>query len=80
MDFEQCEYMISEHWLPAIFNGDFSGLDEDDETRLENFLNFVQEQHGSGHWSCDDELEEFARCEISNLHAYCTKLIYNAIR
>ena len=80
MDFEQYEYMISEHWLPAIFNGDFSGLDEDDETRLENFLNFVQEQHGAGHWSCEDELEEFARCEISNLHANCTKLIYNAIR
>lgn len=80
MDFEQYEYMISDHWLPAIFNFDSSNLDDDDEARLNNFLAYVQEQHGVGHWSCEDELEEFARCEISNLPAHCTKLIYNAIR
>lgn len=80
MNFEQYEYMIGAHWLPAIFNSDLSGLDDDEALRLDDFLTYVQERHGIGHWSCEDELEEFAQCEVSNFHAYCARLIYNAIR
>lgn len=81
MNFDAYEYYVSEHWLPAIFNDDFSGLDDDDETILRDFLTSVQNECGHGHWSWpDDEMEDFTRCEVSNLHAYCLKLTYNAER
>ena len=31
---ETCTYTLPAHWAPALINGDFTGLDDDDEEKL----------------------------------------------
>lgn len=79
MNFEQYTYTIADCWLPAIINGDFGGLDDAEVDQVQSFMEGVTEEHGFGHWSYDPEEQVgFAVDEISNLHADCLTLTYNA--
>ena len=80
MYFEQYEYSICGAYLPAIINGDYSGLDDDEEKTLNSFLHYVFEAHGAGHWSVDSEESSFQECEVSDLMADCYDCTYNASR
>lgn len=52
------EFKISGHYLPALINGDTSGMDDDDERMFNRWLECM---HGKardagwhvGHWDCD---------------------------
>ena len=69
------EYKISEHWLPAMVNGDFSGMSTDecaDYRTFERQAFDTAHENGFtvGHWapvdfSCDD----WGLCDISGLYA-----------
>ena len=78
MKFEAYVFNIGDYFLPAIINVDYSGLEEDEADRLDDFLSYVKETHGPGHWSCNDEERDFARCDVVGLYSDCYRMIYNA--
>ena len=63
-------YTIAEHWVSAIENGDYSGLEDSEVERLEDFLDSLPHNAMSWDWS---EEAGFAEDEISGLMAQCVK-------
>jgi hypothetical protein len=64
--FEQYEFRVSNSFLPALFNGDTSGLSPEDEAALDRFLTKVMKL-GHGHWAEIEEDAGFGRDEITGL-------------
>lgn len=65
------QYSIADTFACALINGDATGLDDNDEQALDEFQAHVIESHGVGHWSVVDDCAEFARDEVTGLHANC---------
>lgn len=65
---EPTTYYIAAHFMPAIINGDTTGLEAGEEKDLDAFLHWV----GVGVWDCDDE-PQFVRDEVTGLWADCVK-------
>lgn len=59
-------YSIAGHFAPAIVNGDYSGLSDDDDKALAVFLKSVP----PGIWQFSENTE-FARDQVTGLHADC---------
>lgn len=64
--FEQYEFRVSNSFLPALFNGDTSGLSPEDEVALDRFMRRVTKL-GHGHWAVIEEDAGFGRDEITGL-------------
>jgi hypothetical protein len=64
--FEQYEFRVSTSFLPALFNGDTSGLSAEDEAALDRFLKRVMKL-GHGHWAVIEEGVGFGKDEITGL-------------
>jgi hypothetical protein len=81
MQFEIHTHTIADHYLPALINGDYTGLDDGEEAYLLSWLD----------WACDDwedsdgnrwafahygnyEPNDFAECEVTCLQAMTAKL------
>ena len=67
MDFY--EYIIGEHFAPAIINDDYTGLEDDEHAALDAWLD--DNAMHSGHWTTEGESSDFARCEITGLMSDC---------
>lgn len=78
MKFDEYIYDISENLVPAIFYGDYSGLDD---SEYEYFMHFIEcDMFNNGHWAIPDTSEsEFTRCDILGLYADCIRLIFYKI-
>lgn len=59
-------FAIAEHWVCAIDNGDITGLSDEEEKNLQQFLDSLP----SGCWSWSDSAE-FSRDAVSGLMANC---------
>ena len=81
MKFNQVEFYVAEYYLSAIINGDYSGMDtEEEEQACIEFERNAIEQYGVGHWSYDSEYsEDFRECEISGMRANCIDLTWNYV-
>ena len=77
MYFEKIEFSIFGAYLSAIINGDYSGLSDDDESDLNDFLDATFREYGSGHWSIDSEEPSFQFDEVSHLMGDCYDCTYN---
>lgn len=64
--FDQYDFRVSSSFLPALFNGDVSGLSAEDEAALDRFLKRVMKL-GHGHWAVIEEDAGFGRDEITGL-------------
>lgn len=65
------KYTISEHLLSAIVNGDYSGLDNDEENELNRFLSTAN-QYENATWDMPEhEDPHFAFCDVTGLRANC---------
>ena len=78
MIFESTKHTIAQHYLPALVNGDFTGMDEDDIALFKSWLEWATQpwkDTGDNLWVfaheavVDDSENEFAHCEVSDLHA-----------
>ena len=69
MKLDHYEYAICIHWVSAIINDDYTGLDDNEEADLRAFL-ATHEQRG-GHWDVDSEEPFFAVDEVSDVYADC---------
>ena len=69
------EYRIAEHLLPAMINGDFSGMTEDEisdyrEFEQQAFKNACEAGFTVGHWApLDDSDEDWGMCDGTGLFA-----------
>lgn len=75
MNFEVYECTLGVWWASAIINGDYSGLSDDEERQLNDWLNYVHDSYGDGHW---DGFEEswFGLDEISGLYGEVSDALY----
>ena len=74
MQFETYTYTIGAHFLPALINGDETGLTLEEQNLLSGFDANLP---GAGHWSCGDADEfNFARCDITDLMSACVVCQY----
>jgi hypothetical protein len=65
MQFDTYTYTIGAHFLPALINGDETGLSLQDQNAL---ASFDANLPGAGHWSCGDADEfDFARCDVTDM-------------
>lgn len=64
--FDQYDFRVSTSFLPALFNGDTSGLSAEDEAALDRFLTKATKM-GRGHWAVIEEDAGFGRDEITGL-------------
>jgi len=77
MNFSRHDYTISGHFLSALINGDYSGLEDDEETALKIFTDNVYSEHGLGFWDTNpSEPRDFMRCEVVDLLADCVTVTY----
>ena len=68
MKFEIEEYVVGEHFLSAIINGDYSGLSFYEEEQMHAWLRTTED--APGHWSTvDDSRDEFTLCEITRRYS-----------
>ena len=82
MMFEMYSFTVAKHFIPAIINGDDTGLDDNDSVQLEVFMGVTLASCAmqgmtstNHHWSDDgDDNTNCARCEITNLMADCATL------
>ena len=72
-------FKMATHFVSAIINGDLSGLSDDECTQLDAFkqslprhYHYKTTQHGI--WDVIDHGDNFARCEVCDLHADCATL------
>lgn len=67
MQWDHYEFNIANHFASAIINGDYSGLDDEEERQLNAFLAECDDApHGwtIGHWTIEDDTEAFRHCEV----------------
>lgn len=64
--FEQYEFRVENSFMPALINGDTSGLDEDDIDALDRFLAKMPKDRGS-HWAVIEDDAGFGPGAITRL-------------
>lgn len=55
MDFNIHEFTLGSWWASALINGDYSGLNDKEEKQLNDWLNYVHNSYGDGHWNGFEE-------------------------
>lgn len=69
MKLDYFEYNIGEHFMPAIINDDFTGLDDSEAETLNAWLE--NNDMRASHWDIEDDSENYCECEISGLVNRC---------
>ena len=74
------EYTVGEHFLPTVFYGDTTGLNDGEEADFDAFLHEAQTKppgvgYEFGHWSGEGDTLEFERCEVTGLMSRCTTIV-----
>jgi hypothetical protein len=73
------EFTIGSHFIPALINGDDSGLNDKETVDLDTFDRFIRENQGQGHWSVPGDAE-LALCEINETMSDCLTIEYVTIK
>lgn len=67
------EFKIAGHFLPALFNDDWTGLDAKDDWKLSSWVACVQDSARNagftvGHWSHEgEESDDWGTCSVTGL-------------
>jgi len=70
-------YTVPIFYLPAIINDDYSGLSDDEEKELDEFLNGIYQDFGRGHWAYNNCENYFTYTnDINNLGNDCVDIQY----
>ena len=68
MKFDQYDYRIAAHYLPALINGDYTGMTDAEKQEFTDWLESTDRR--ITHWE-DGEDVGFSRCAVSGLMADC---------
>ncbi len=68
-------FNIGCHFACSIVNGDNSGLEDNEEIQLNNFLDYLKKEYKSYDLQMKDFREEpsFTQCEVTNLMSNCVE-------
>lgn len=68
MKWESHDFTVGANFLPALINGDYTGLSDAEEAELDAFLDDERFTGVSGHWADTSVGSDdfFGRCDISN--------------
>lgn len=69
MQIYHAEYVIGSHFLSALINGDYTGLSDTEESALLAWLDTNSKPYG--YWDVLDYGNNFAVCQINNIHSDC---------
>jgi len=62
------DFNIAGHFLPAIFNGDDTGLNDSESALIDNFCDAWQGLKNAT-WNCNKDYPEVAVCDVTGLLA-----------
>lgn len=66
--FEADTYKVPAFALPALVNGDYTGILDDDEAFIDNLCEWLNGQYGEGLWHIGEVGEQyFGRADFENL-------------
>lgn len=70
MKFDYIEATIGSHFLPALINGDLSGISARDQNdlaawELDILIQAQETGNGAGHWSTGYGRDEFGVCDVT---------------
>jgi hypothetical protein len=65
-------YTIGSHFVCALEYGDYSGLTDEEENELENFIASLPRGYHVWQWG---DSEEFSRCEVSDTMGQCINAV-----
>ena len=68
MKFDYYTYHISGNFLSPLINGDYSGLNDQDEADLGAWVDSLPV---TGHFDVSDEEGNFRECDITGMHSDC---------
>jgi len=68
MIFDYYTYHLAGHYLPALINGDYSGMDDQESEQLDRWTDSLPVR---GHFDVISEESDFRLCDICELHADC---------
>jgi len=75
--FDYYEFTLGNWWSSAIFNGDYSGLNDEEIAQLESFMESAipVERRARGHWDGFSEEDSlgFCRDDVTGLGGDCYK-------
>ena len=63
------DYTIGQHFLTAIINDDYTGLDDEEHALLNSWLE--DNEMRASHWTTDGESSDLSRCEITGMLSNC---------
>ena len=69
MQIDHADFVIGSHFLPALINGDYTGLNDAEEAALSAWLDANSKPYS--HWDVLDHGNNFAVCQINNIHSDC---------
>lgn len=75
-DWDYYEFSIGEHFVSAIINGDYSGLNDEEEKQLDEFLL----DFPVGHWGYEDLIgfsDDCRTCEVCNQYTKTMQLRFH---
>ena len=67
------EYRVSEHFLPAIVNDDYTGLNDEESNLLQQFLTEASKLENAI-WVIDEDSSNFIDCDVTGLFSNCHKV------
>jgi hypothetical protein len=68
IEFESATYKIPAFALPALVNGDYTGILDDDEAFVDNLCEWLDGEYGTGNWHIGDVSEQyFGRSDFGGL-------------
>jgi hypothetical protein len=67
------DYWIGEHLASAIINDDYTGLDDEEEEQLNEFLTGFTD----GYWTVDSTEEDCRNCAVSELYTKTVLMSYH---
>ena len=68
IEFESATYKIPAFALPALVNGDYTGILDDDEAFVDNLCEWLDGEYGQGNWHIGDVSEQyFGRSDFGGL-------------
>lgn len=68
------EYRMAGHFVSALINGDFSGLDNDEVNLLDDWHDLTRMNSFSNAFEVVDEEASFSVCEVCDLFAECYRV------
>lgn len=68
IEFESTTYKIPAFALPALVNGDYTGIMDDDEAYVDNLHEWFDSEHGVGNWHIGETSEPyFSRADFGGI-------------